>query len=73
MIQIGRNLTARREDLKDKHLGAVDSSVTRVIWVRMLARPLSDDPELSKIWRLRRKFNDVLDEIETVPTCPTGS
>ena len=29
----------------------------------MLARPISDDPHLAKIWKLRQKFNKVLDDI----------
>ena len=61
--QFGRNLLARREDLKSKNIGAVHPEITRVIWVRMLARPIVDDPELSKIWKLRRKFNDVMDDL----------
>ena len=28
----------------------------------MLARPISDNPDLAKVWKLCRKFNEVLDE-----------
>ena len=60
MQHVGRCLIRRRDDLRNKNTGAIPSEHTRVIWVAMLARPISDDPDLSKIWKLRRKFNEVL-------------
>ena len=61
--QIGRNLLARRENLRDQNPGAVPYFHTKVIWVKMLSRPISDDPKLSQVWRLRRKYNDVMDDL----------
>ena len=61
--QFGRNLNSRRDDFRNKNTGAVPPTFTRVLWVQMLARPISDDPELARIWKLRRKFNEVLNDL----------
>ena len=61
--QFGCNLTARRDDLKNKNPGTMAQAFTRVIWVQMLARPISEEPKLARVWKLRRKFNDVLDDL----------
>ena len=63
LIQFGHNLITRREDLRAKNTGATPPFFTKVIWVQMLARPISEDPKLARIWKLHRKFNDVLDNL----------
>ena len=61
--EIVKLLIARREDLKDKHPGAVTADLTRVVWVTMLTRPFTEDQELKKIWALKKLFNDVLQKL----------
>ena len=61
--QIGRCITQHREELKKCKPGSVAAEVPRVIWVSMLARPISDDPFFTKIWKISRKFNQVLEDI----------
>ena len=29
----------------------------------MLSRPIPDDPQLANLWKLRRKFNEVMDDL----------
>ena len=61
---IARCMLTRREDLKRKHLGAAARETTKIIWINMLARPIDDEnPQLARIWKLRRKFNEVLSDI----------
>ena len=60
--QIAKGLLTRRKDLKSKNIGAVDSEPTRVIWVKMLTRPVTSDQKLARIWKLKRKFNKVLED-----------
>ena len=59
--QISRALLTRCEDLKAKSPGSVTPELTRVIWVKMLTRPFSEDITLKKIWKLCPKFNNALD------------
>ena len=61
--QISRALLTRREDLKQKCPGAVTADLTRVVWIKMLTRPITRDASLKRIWKLRPKFNDALDNI----------
>ena len=61
--QIAKALLARHDELKAKRSGAVPSDLTRVVWVKMLARPHSDNATLIPIWKLRGKFNGCLAEV----------
>ena len=63
LLQLRRCLQARRENLKTVHKGAVLPEYTEVIWVKMLARPMSEDPNLIKVLKLWRKFNETLEEL----------
>ena len=58
--QVSKLLITRREDLKYKNPGSVTADLTRVIWVKMLARPNSNSYRLQKIWRLKNKYNEIL-------------
>ena len=60
--QMSKALLTRREDLKGKWMGAVTGTLTRIIWVKMLTRPMISDSRLKKIFALKRKFNDILAE-----------
>ena len=49
--RISRSLMSRREDLIKKCPGSVDDlNPTRVVWIKMLTRPMTSDPELDKVW-----------------------
>ena len=61
--QLNHYLATRRENLKSTRIGSVSSEPTRIIWVKMLARPLSSNNELIKILKLRRKFNETLEDL----------
>ena len=61
--QVSKYLLARRENLRNHRPGAITIEETCVIWVKMLARPLSQKEDLIRILKLRRKFNDLLDEL----------
>ena len=52
-----------REDLKDKRIGATAPEHTRLIWVKMLVHPWTNNEHLKKIWTLCQKFNDELEEL----------
>ena len=60
---ITKLLVRCREDLKDKRIGAAAPDHTRLIWVKMLPRPWTDNKHLKKIWTLCQKFNDELEEL----------
>ena len=66
MKQILNALITRREDLKQKNPGAVTADLCRVIWMKMLTRPITQDENLKKMWKLRPKFNDTLDNLLSV-------
>ena len=51
------------QDLKKKRPGSVHTTPTRVLWVKMLTRPMSDNPVLSRVWKCRSKFNQELENI----------
>ena len=59
--QVGKCLITRHEDLMDKNLGSVSQDKTRILWVPMLTRPITEDPELAKLWKLCRKYNEILE------------
>ena len=61
--KVSRYLLLRWEDLKNKNPGAVAMAPTKVIWCKMLSRPISDDREYSKIWKCKTKFNNELENI----------
>ena len=61
--EITRTLQARRENLRNIKPGSISAEPTRVIWVKMLARPLSTIDELIRVLKLRRKFNDIIDDL----------
>ena len=64
--QIARILLARCDQLRNKKAGVVPDELPRVLWVKMLARPHTNDATLKKIWQLRRKFNSILTSILAV-------
>ena len=61
--QIGRCLVKRRDNLKSLKPSAVSTEQTRVIWVSMLTRPITDNQSWASIWKLHRKFNEVLEDL----------
>ena len=61
--KIERAIEARRENLKKLRPGAVLPMDTIVMWMKMVARPLSTDQDLIKILKLRRKFNETLEDL----------
>ena len=61
--QVSKSLLTRHEDLKNRNPGTVTAELTRVIWVKMLTRPITEDTVLKKVWKLRPKFNSALDAI----------
>ena len=44
-------------------MGAVGSEATVIIYVKMIARPRTEDPELKKLWTLKGKFNQELEAL----------
>ena len=63
MQQIGKCLITCREDLKSKNPGAITPEYTHIVWIEMLTRPITEDLELARIWKVRRKFNSVLRDL----------
>ena len=59
--EFAKLLITRREDLKSKNPGSVTADLTRLIWVKMLARPDSKIEELEEIWSAKSTFNDALE------------
>ena len=51
-----KQLYRRRDDLKDKRLGAVNPEITKVIWVKMIERPRTDEQKLKQVLMLKGKF-----------------
>ena len=62
--KIERGIESRRDNLKKLQPGSVVDE-TCMIWVKMIPRPRSDDLELIKILKLRRKFNETLEDALT--------
>ena len=50
----------RKNELKEKCMGAVPAEITRIIWVQMVKRPRTDDRTLEATWKLASKFNETL-------------
>ena len=65
ITQINRMLKAQHEDLKAKKVGSVATDHMQVIWMKMFPRPISANGNLVKILKLRRKFNETLEELLT--------
>ena len=63
LTQMGRLYKTQCEDLKSKRVGAVDSLVTKYIWIKMIPRPLSSNPKLVPVLKMCRKFNEMLEEV----------
>ena len=62
--KIERGVQACRKNLKKLKPGVVVDE-TSIIWVKMFARPRSDDQNLVKVLKLRRKFNETLEDALT--------
>ena len=64
--QFKKYLTRRREDLRDKRPGALDSTFTpKLVWVKMidLSAPARNNYQLRKVQALRKRFNALLDDL----------
>ena len=63
---IFRTVLSRREALKKTRPGAAPASLPTIIWVNMLTRPLTTNPDLKRLWSQCHKFNSTLDNILTI-------
>ena len=68
IVQIERALDARIDDLLRKRTGAMRPNHTKIIWVKMLPRPLASGnnnivEKTNKVVVLRKKFNTVLENL----------
>ena len=60
---IDKVVDLRKEDIRVKRPGAIASSgEPRIIWMKMLFRPIINDPTKSYIFAQCKKYNDVLEE-----------
>ena len=63
ITQFKHLIETRRENLLKLKAGAVSKESTRFIWVKMIARPISTNEKLVRILKLRRKFNEALEDL----------
>ena len=61
--QITRNLESRHDNLNTVRTGSLLPEYTKIFWVKMLAQPMSHNPDLIKILKLRCKLNETLEEL----------
>ena len=61
--QLSRVVITRRENLKQKQMGAAASYLPISVWVKMLQRPYVRDPKLGPILVQHNKFNRSLESI----------
>ena len=60
---VDKVIDLRREDVRMKRPGAISSSgEPRLIWTKMVVRPIIQDPTKGHLYAQSRKFNDILEE-----------
>ena len=61
--QVNICLKQRKTELFDKKPGAIALESMKIIWVKMIKHPYGCLQEFNKIFALRNRFNNILDEV----------
>ena len=61
--QVSCLLNARWEEPQKKRLGSIAKESTKIIWLKMIAHPISSFPDLVKVLKLWHKFNETLEDL----------
>ena len=56
-------INCRRDDPKDKRIGAVNPTHTHIVWMKMIERPKTDNFKLKQILMLRGKYHQELEKM----------
>ena len=61
--RLAKAILTRRDQFKKRRAGVIPKELPKFIWVKMLTQPHSANHHLTRVWKLKSKFNKVLDAV----------